>query len=110
MRIKITKGGIYNAKGDEIAVGTEMDVKDEPKGWAGRYETISGKKEAKEKVAVTNPKSGALGGDDDQPKTAEEVLALADGNFGVFKAAAAKLLGDKTPSKKEEIIAALKEL
>ena len=36
MKIWITKGGIFGAKG-EIAVGTELDVKDEPTGWAGRY-------------------------------------------------------------------------
>ncbi|MBZ9600745.1 hypothetical protein [Phyllobacterium chamaecytisi] len=43
-------------------------------------------------------------------KTALEVLALADGNFMSFKSAAKKLLGDKTPSTKPEIIAALEEL
>lgn len=53
MRIKITKGGIFNAKGSEIAIGTELDVKAEPTAWAGRYEVISGG--GKDKVAVTNP-------------------------------------------------------
>lgn len=43
-------------------------------------------------------------------KTATEVLALADGNFMAFKSAASKLLGDKTPSKKDEIVAALEDL
>ncbi|MBX4889778.1 hypothetical protein [Rhizobium bangladeshense] len=50
---------------------------------------------------------------DDQPKTAAEVLEMAkDPNvqFMSFKSAATKLLGDKTPSKKDEIIAALEEL
>jgi hypothetical protein len=53
MRVKITKPGIFNAKGEELAVGTELDVKSEPTAWAGRYETISGG--GKGKVAVTNP-------------------------------------------------------
>jgi hypothetical protein len=48
MRIKITKPGIYGADG-EIPVGTELDVKSEPKGWDGRYEVI-GKTEGKAEV------------------------------------------------------------
>lgn len=52
MRIRITKGGIFGAQG-EIAVGTEIDVKDEPSGWAGRYDVISSG--GKGKTAVTNP-------------------------------------------------------
>ncbi|TLX12474.1 hypothetical protein [Rhizobium sp. MHM7A] len=50
---------------------------------------------------------------DEPPKTAAEVLEMAkDQNvqFMSFKAAASKLLGDKTPSKKDEIIAALEDL
>ncbi|MFC3208134.1 hypothetical protein [Aquamicrobium soli] len=43
-------------------------------------------------------------------KSAAEVLAMADGNFMAFKSAAFKLLGDATPTKKDEIIAALEEL
>ncbi|TRD06846.1 MULTISPECIES: hypothetical protein [unclassified Mesorhizobium] len=43
-------------------------------------------------------------------KSATEVLAMADGNFMAFKSAATKLLGDKTPDKKAEIVAALEEL
>jgi hypothetical protein len=58
MRIKITKPGIYNAKGEEIAVGTELTVKSEPAGWAGRYEVISGSDG--DKTAVTNPKPSAV--------------------------------------------------
>lgn len=41
MRIRITKGGIYSATG-EIAVGTELDLKEAPAGWAGRYEVVGG--------------------------------------------------------------------
>nr|WP_234804694.1 hypothetical protein [Sinorhizobium americanum] len=50
---------------------------------------------------------------EEQPKTAAEVLDMAkDPNvqFMSFKAAASKLLGDKTPAKKDEILAALEEL
>jgi hypothetical protein len=50
---------------------------------------------------------------DDTPKTPAEVLAMAadkDVQFLSFKAAAVKLLGEKTPAKKDEIILALEEL
>ncbi|MBY2986382.1 hypothetical protein [Rhizobium leguminosarum] len=50
---------------------------------------------------------------DEEPKTAAEVLAMAaDSNvqFMTFKSAAQKLLGEKTPAKKDEIIAALEDL
>lgn len=53
MKIEITGRGIFGAKG-EIPIGTEIEVKDEPKGWAGRYRVISGDK-AKGKEAITNP-------------------------------------------------------
>lgn len=45
-------------------------------------------------------------------KTVLEVLAMLDDGtpFMSFKSAASKLLGDKTPAKKDEIIAALEEL
>lgn len=54
--------------------------------------------------AVKEPASKTDGG---QPVTAAEVLALADGNFMAFKAAAKKVLGDEAPAKKDEIVAAL---
>lgn len=41
MRIKITAGGIHDGTGKEIPVGTELTVKKEPKGWAGRYAVLS---------------------------------------------------------------------
>ncbi|MBZ3690994.1 hypothetical protein [Phyllobacterium calauticae] len=104
MDIIITKGGIFGKDG-EIAVGTELTVANEPTGWAGRYEIISGGKEGK--TAVTNPGSGQSG---DTPRTALEVLELAGGNFMTFKSEAKKLLGEKTPGTKDEIIAALEEL
>lgn len=46
-------------------------------------------------------------------RTPQEVLAMAEDSsvqFMTFKAAAAKLLGDKTPAKKDEIVIALMEL
>ncbi|GGA64912.1 hypothetical protein [Pelagibacterium lentulum] len=103
MRIEITAKGIYGVNG-EIPVGTELTVKEEPKGWGGRYRVISGG--AGGKSAVTNPAGG------DAPKTAVEVLAMAtDGtHFQTFAAEARKLLGDKTPSSKDEIVKALEEL
>ncbi len=103
MKIRITRGGIFGKDG-EIAVGTELDVKEEPKGWVGRYEVISGGGKGKD---------FATGAGDGEPKTAAEVLEMAkDPNvqFMSFKAAATKLLGDKTPAKKDEIIAALEDL
>lgn len=58
MRIRITAGGIYDGKGQEVPVGTELDVKAEPKGWAGRYDVIGDKKG---KTPVTNPAEGGQG-------------------------------------------------
>ncbi len=51
MRVKITKPGIYGVKG-EIAVGTELTLKSEPKGWEGRYEVIEG--DGAGKTEITN--------------------------------------------------------
>jgi hypothetical protein len=101
MRIQITAPGIFGADG-EIPVGTEITVNEEPKAWAGRYLVLS--RTAKDKTAVTNPKA------EDGDKSAADVLAMVDGNFMAFKSAASKLLGDKTPSNKAEIVAALEEL
>lgn len=56
VRISITGGGIYDATGSEIQVGTELTVKAEPKGWAGRYTVLS---ESKGKTAVTNDNAPA---------------------------------------------------
>lgn len=44
----------------------------------------------------------------DETLTAAQVLEMAGGNFMAFKSAAAKVLGDDCPSKKAEIIEALK--
>ena len=53
MRIRITGRGIFGVDG-EIPVGTEIDVKSEPKGWVGRYEIVTGEA-PKEAVFVANP-------------------------------------------------------
>ena len=60
MRIRITAGGIYDGDGVEVPVGTEIAVKAEPAGWAGRYTVLSGGKTDDEKVAVTNPAAPVL--------------------------------------------------
>lgn len=44
MKIKITKGGIYGAKG-EIEIGTILNVKELPDAWKTRCEIISGNPE-----------------------------------------------------------------
>ena len=50
-------------------------------------------------------------GEDEKPKTAIEVLAMADTvHFMTFKVEAAKLLGPDLPAKKAEIVALLEEL
>jgi hypothetical protein len=60
--------------------------------------------------AKAEKKQEAGNGGDDEPKTAEQVLSLQGGQFMTFKSEAAKLLGDKTPATKAEIILALEEL
>ena len=104
MRIEITQPGIFNAKGEAIAVGTEITVKKEPTAWAGRYRVLA---DSKEKTPVTNTAT--------EPTTAKEALALfsAEGvHVNTAKAAAAKFLGDKVPAdaNKEVIVAKLTEL
>lgn len=59
MKIEITAKGIYGAptkenKTGEIAVGTVIDVKEEPKAWDGRYRVVSGGS-TDGKEPVTNP-------------------------------------------------------
>jgi len=44
VRIQIISGGVYGGNGVELAVGEELDVKEEPTGWAGRYRVISDEK------------------------------------------------------------------
>ncbi|KQV31136.1 hypothetical protein [Rhizobium sp. Root1204] len=46
IRLKAPEGlnstGIYGKNGEEMPVGHEMEVAEEPKGWAGRYDILSG--------------------------------------------------------------------
>lgn len=91
MRVKITAGGIYGADG-EIPIGTEITVENEPVGWAGRYEIVSGDEAGK--TAVINPEGGGL---DLEGMTVVELKALAAEN-GID-------LGDATL--KADIIAAI---
>lgn len=58
MKIEITAGGIYGANGKEIAVGTELTVKEEPKAWAGRYRVVGGAKQADGDEAGKTGKGG----------------------------------------------------
>jgi hypothetical protein len=59
----------------------------------------------REGVKVTAKGGKAKKDDAGEARSATEVLAIADGNFMAFK-----LLGDATPAKKDEIVAALEEL
>lgn len=68
MKIRITGTGIYGKDG-ELAVGTELSVKNEPKGWEGRYEVLSGDTDGKE--PVTNSGDGL--DRDDLKKQASEL-------------------------------------
>lgn len=104
MRIEVTAAGIYNGKGQEIPVGTELTVKKEPLAWAGRYRVLS---DDKGKTPVNNTVT--------EPTTAKEALALfsAEGvHVNTAKAAGLKFLGDKVPAdaNKEVIVAKLTEL
>lgn len=65
MRIRITAGGIYDGKGSEIPVGTEVDVEDfdvndegqpvDPHPWGGRFAVVSGGREGKKGVTNEAP-------------------------------------------------------
>ncbi|UXN64416.1 hypothetical protein N8E89_00560 [Phyllobacterium sp. A18/5-2] len=92
----------------EVDQGDWDGVKDHPvvKAWLDAdHLTVSGAKAEKRQAPSA--------GDGDEAKSVLEVLAMANATdvpFMSFKSAAAKLLGDKTPAKKDEIIAALEEL
>jgi hypothetical protein len=78
MKIRITKPGLYGSAG-AIAVGTEFDVKEEPKGWAGRYDVVSSG--GKGKTAVTNPKPT-----EDAPKGPFEAREKGGGWWAIYSA------------------------
>lgn len=74
IRLKAPAGlestGIYGKNGEEMAVGTELDLDDEPKGWAGRYDIISG---------------GPLDGSDAVNNSAYSVVTKGGGYYVVTK-------------------------
>lgn len=63
IRLKAPAGlsstGIYGKDGVEMPVGHEMNVKDEPKGWAGRYDILSGGETAGETLVVNPAQAGS---------------------------------------------------
>lgn len=71
VRIQITKRGVYGAQGP-IPIGTEIDLNEEPKGWAGRYIVLSN---SKGKKGVTNPAETA-------PAAPEGPFTVEDGGKG----------------------------
>lgn len=54
MKIRITAGGIHGVDG-EIAIGTELTVKDEPTGWHGRYVVLADAAEGAAPVTNDDP-------------------------------------------------------
>ena len=111
MKCEITEKGVYGADGQPIKVGATIDVKGDtvPAWLINKCRPVGGGK-----TAVTNPENGGEPKTHDTPaKTPAEVLAMfsdKDVQFMTARAEAAKLMGDATPGKKAEIVAALEEL
>lgn len=116
IRLKAPAGlnstGIYGKDGEEMEVGTVLNVKEEPKGWAGRYEVLDGE-EAKEKggkTAIVNP------ADAKAPFEAKEkgggwwAITDADGNAvgKSFKKEDAELFNSSSDEEKAAYVANLK--
>lgn len=116
-KITITniRPGGFGIPGGPVIAGNDGSLEVEQKDWDGVKDhpvvkawldaghlKVSGSKAEKKQEA------GNGGGD--EPKTAEQVLALQGGQFMTFKSEATKLLGEKTPATKAEIILALEEL
>ncbi|WP_457587401.1 hypothetical protein [Ensifer canadensis] len=111
MTIQNTRpGGFGIPSGPVIAGGASLEVE------AADWKTVKDHPVVKAWVDAGHLK---LDGDEDVAddgggsKSATEVLAMANDpnvQFMSFKSAASKLLGEKTPAKKDEIIAALEEL
>lgn len=91
MKIEITAGGIFGADG-EIPVGTVVDVKEEPTGWAGRYRVLSGG-DTSEKVAVTNPKKGKAKAEASDAGTGLKAEHHGGGKFNVTEGETVLLQG-----------------
>lgn len=98
MRIKITAPGIYDGKGKEIQVGTELTVKAEPKGWAGRYTVLTEDQKGKTGVKAVHRGGGSysiMDGDKElveklSKDDAEAFNALSDEDKAAFVAEQAK--------------------
>lgn len=113
-----TRPGGFGIPGGPVIAGNDGSLEVEQKDWDGvkDHPVVKAWLDAghlKVSGAKAEKKQEAGNGGGDEPKTAVEVLAMANANdvpFMAFKAAATKLLGDKTPAKKDEIIAALEEL
>lgn len=103
-------GGFGIPGGPVIAGGATLEVE------AADWKTVKDHPVVKAWVDAGHLTIESDGDDDDggdASKSVTDVLAMAtDPNvqFMSFKAAASKLLGEKTPAKKDEIIAALEEL
>jgi len=82
-----------------------------PNGWVGHLDaTVANAAIEAGDAEDLTPKETTS---EEAPKSAADVLAMAENGdvaFPTFKAAATKLLGDKTPAKKEEIVEALRAL
>lgn len=121
-KVRVIKTGFYGEGLSEIPVGTEMDIGEDSFDSEGNLKPhiaatfeLVGEGKGKKKKLVVNPadeqggQGGQGGATDAKPK--DEVLALADGPFFLFKAEAEKLLGkENIPGTKDEIIAALNAL
>ena len=75
MKIRVTGKGIYGADG-EIAVGTELEVAEEPRGWRGRYVVIT-PNPSEDATPITNP---AQEDDSDLDELRDEYAALTGGH------------------------------
>jgi hypothetical protein len=75
MKIEITEKGVYDAKGQPIPVGTEMNIKGDtlPSAFLNKARIIAEKPAKAEKVAaVTNPAGAAQPQGDTPPAGAQE--------------------------------------
>lgn len=114
LTIKNTRpGGFGIPGGPVIEAGASLDVDQADWETVEDHPVVKAWVDAGHLTVEGDRASKAAPDSSDQPKTAQEVLAMANDpnvQFMTFKSAATKLLGDKTPAKKDEIIAALEEL
>ncbi len=84
MKYEVTRRGVYDAKGEMIEIGTEIDVKGDtvPGYLVGKSVPVKGSG----KVAVTNPKDGALPAAETGPKGPFTVKDDGAGWHGVYDA------------------------